>query len=1054
MSWLLSQPPAARVLVLAASLDAANDLLRAVVQRTGAVFGWHRESLWSLAARLARIPLSQRALTPAGPLALEALCVRVVSELSAEGKLGRLADLADRPGLPRALNRTFAELGMAGVTAEQIPEELGVAYARYRSRLDEAGLADRAIVFTTAVAIAEAGEDPLLRLPTCFSDVPAPTRLERDLLRAVASRATTFSATIPAGDAGAREALVDHGAPAVEKLAHPVGSLERTQAQLFTSAVEAGELDARVVLLSAPGEARECVEIARRVLAEAERGVPFDRMAILLRAPEQYRAHLIEALRRARVPAFFSRGARRPDPGGRALLALLACAAEGLSATRFAEYLSLAVVPRRGEHGEPPPAASRDVRFVAPEDGLSPAIGATALRPAEAGDTDVPLPVPRRWEALLVDAAVIGGLERWKRRLLGLSRALALQASRIVEEDAAREAIERQQEDVRHLTAFALPLVECLADLPKQATWGAWLDALGALATRAIAEPTPVLAVLAELEPMRPVGPVGLAEVRVVLQQWLGETATARRPPQAGEVVIASIDEARGRVFDVVFVPGLAEKILPQRVTEDPLLLDEHRRQLSADLPVQSHRIAAERLALSLALGAARERVVLSYPRFETDKARPRVPSFYALEVLRAAEGRLPSFGELARRADLASHTRMGWPAPRDRAAAIDAAEYDLAVLAEFLRGGSTERKGAAHYLLKVNPRLARALRFRARRWHPKWWQVDGFVNPSPRGKDALATRVAKLSERGFAVTALERYASCPYRFYLATVVGLRPRPLPTEVEELDPATRGLLFHEILRAAGAELARRGLLPLDESSSTLGIRVLHEVFDAIVARYRDEFAPAIERVWDDAMAELRADVRRWLERLGGDPDWTPAHFELGFGLRNADSDPASREEPVVLDFGLTLRGSIDAVERTAGRLRATDYKTGEPRRGGFVLDGGKFLQPVFYALALEKIFPHLASIGGRAYYCTARGGFQSITVPADDRARQAAARLHAIIDEALRDGFLPAAPDKDACSFCDFQRVCGPYELERLRVKMGKAKRAERLDSLEELRGMR
>ena len=31
------------------------------------------------------------------------------------------------------------------------------------------------------------------------------------------------------------------------------------------------------------------------------------------------------------------------------------------------------------------------------------------------------------------------------------------------------------------------------------------------------------------------------------------------------------MDEARGRVFDVVFVPGLAEKLFPQRVAnEDP----------------------------------------------------------------------------------------------------------------------------------------------------------------------------------------------------------------------------------------------------------------------------------------------------------------------------------------------------------------------------------------------------------------------------------------------------------------------------------------------------
>ena len=100
-----------------------------------------------------------------------------------------------------------------------------------------------------------------------------------------------------------------------------------------------------VHVFSAPGEGREAVEIARRVLHEAARGVPFDQMAVLLRAPQTYLGLLEHAFARAGIPAWFERGTRRPDPAGRAFLALLACADESLSARRFAEYLSLAQVP-------------------------------------------------------------------------------------------------------------------------------------------------------------------------------------------------------------------------------------------------------------------------------------------------------------------------------------------------------------------------------------------------------------------------------------------------------------------------------------------------------------------------------------------------------------------------------------------------------------------------------------------------------------------------------------------------------------------------------------
>src|SRR5262249_38771623 len=109
-----------------------------------------------------------------------------------------------------------------------------------------------------------------------------------------------------------------------------------------------------VSLFSAPGEGREAVEIVRRILDEAQRGVPFDEMAILLRTPPQYLGLLEHASARGGVPAYFDRGTRRPDPAGRAFVALLSCAVEGLSAKRFDEYLSLGQVPQVGDRQHVP----------------------------------------------------------------------------------------------------------------------------------------------------------------------------------------------------------------------------------------------------------------------------------------------------------------------------------------------------------------------------------------------------------------------------------------------------------------------------------------------------------------------------------------------------------------------------------------------------------------------------------------------------------------------------------------------------------------------------
>jgi hypothetical protein len=53
-----------------------------------------------------------------------------------------------------------------------------------------------------------------------------------------------------------------------------------------------------------------------------------------------------------------------------------------------------------------------------------------------------------------------------------------------------------------------------------------------------------------------------------------------------------------------------------------------------------------------------------------------------------------------------------------------------------------------------------------------------------------------------------------------------------------------------------------------------------------------------------------------------------------------------------------------------------------------------------------------------------------------------------IDQFIVDGFLPAAPRADACAYCDYRPVCGPYEEWRVRRKG-----ANRLAPLEALREM-
>ena len=537
--------------------------------------------------------------------------------------------------------------------------------------------------------------------------------------------------------------------------------------------------------------------------------------------------------------------------------------------------------------------------------------------------------------------------------------------------------MEEQLRELEGLRIFALPLLSDLHELPDVATWGIWTERLSAIATRALDDPERVLQVLVELAPMATVDNVSLPEVRAVLANRLAEILVPPEPDSSGKVFVSSWEEARGRSFEVVFIPGLAEKMFPRPIAEDPILLDEQRRSLGTALPTSEERLQQERLALHVAVGASERKIFFSWPRLDGERARPRVPSFYSLEVFRAAEGRLPSFAELAARAEHGAAARLGWPAPANPSEAIDEAEYDLSVLGSLLRGeSSSQRTGAVHYLLNANPHLGRALRFRARRWLRTWKADDGLVDSvAPDLREELDRH--RISARSYSATALQHFSACPYRFYLYALLRITPREVPEAIDELDPMQRGSLIHEVQFRLMSRLRDDERLPFDTPERLEhAFERLDQVLDEVAAEYKEELAPAIDRVWRDSISSILADLREWLLRQQeAVPTWTPRYFELAFGLAHhrRDADPASQPEPVLLDNGLQLRGSIDLVEELDATLRATDYKTGAYRlKPTTEINGGETLQPLLYALALEKLYPGRPVTGGRLFFCTAKG----------------------------------------------------------------------------------
>jgi ATP-dependent helicase/nuclease subunit B len=1059
LAFLAARPPTSDVLIAAATRGAADELGRAAARRR-AWFGLERFSLTGLAARAAAAGRLAGARRPAGSgAAAEAVAARVVFDASAAGELPYFGPVSRTPGFPKALARTTYELRLAGVGPGALAplgapaRDLARLLERFERELELASADDQAALFAAATAAWHQGAARWCGAPVVLLDVPLDSEAERAFAVAVCRHASDALVTAPEGDKGALAALAALGVSPIEVAdpAPPATDRAHLRRYLFAAIPPAGRdrTGDDVRLFSAPGEGRETIEIARRVLDEASRGVPFDEIAVVLRAPQQYLGLLEHAFGRAAIPAYFDRGTRRPDPSGRAFVALLSCACEGLSAKRFDEYLSLGQVPPLGD--DVPEAAT---------DSDDEAIVAGTLR------------APWKWEELIVESSVIAGTDRadgrrrWRRRLDGLAADYRLRLDELRREEPESPRIARYERDIRnlaHLRRFALPVIDTLAGWSDQASWGEWLERFAALAPRVLSRPERVVAALAELQPMAAVGPVPLDEVRDVLRD---ELLTLDRDPPAsryGRVFVGSPHQVRGRTFRVVFVPGLAERLFPQRTREDPLLLDDVRRAIAdgaehsasgrapaAPLITRAERTTAERLLLKIAIGAANERLYLSYPRLDVAEGRPRVPSFYALDVMRAMTGRVPDHRALAVEAAEESGAGLAWPAPRDADRAIDDLEHDLAVLRTLLDSpDAASVKGRAQYLLDLNPALRRSVTSRWARGRSRWSTSDGLIRVVPATAPALAAQ--RLGTRPYSLSALQRFASCPYQLLLSAMLRLEPWEQPEPLIRLDPLTRGSLFHKVQAEFQRTLHAAGRLPVTRDSLGEAAATLHAVLDRVAAGYADELAPAIERVWRDEIDDIRRDLGIWIQRLAGDGDWIPEYFEFSFGLQDEGRDPRSVPDPVRLDGRFLLRGSVDLIERHRALpvLRVTDHKTGRNRTTrDLIIGGGRVLQPVLYSAAVEQALGARV-ISGRLFFCTTAGGFAECPIDINDYTRGQGLEALTIIDRAVALGALPAAPGPDACRWCDFRAVCGPHEEDRVARK-----HRALLADLEALRGMR
>lgn len=865
-------------------------------------------------------------LTP-GSTGLFRLAVERVArgEPALEGSLGAMAggyaavsacvdDLLDAgflPVLEDALGDCVTEVG-GGPRAERAAALVRVASQLWREA--EAGrLVHRSRLFTRAREAVES--DPAVALPVSglwvvgFADA---TGVQADFLEAlVGACGARVLLERPADPAGAEDPGALFGARLRERLQSMAG-LEDCR--------EASPLSApRIEVLEAPDREAEVRAIALRLRARLDAGDAPESIAVVARDLEPFALSLRRWFGRLGVPHSGHDQRAAAGPAARRVAALCALLEAGSSPGIEIWLDALGDLP-------------------APPEGVS-----TSLSFAERADLRRAL--HRRGCVRLGDLARLEVHDA--------------HAPKAPQHEARRRREESGKEWLPQARIAAASAVALLQAAPNRAPLARQLSWLRELLEHGLGwgPETPAAALVeAFFQDAAFAGAEGLDvsrdEFRALLLGGLEGAGREALGGAGGGVQVLSVMEARGLCFESIYLLGVNRGSFPRSISEDPLLPDALRvalRAVLADLPVKREGHDEERFLFAQLLGQAPE-VFLSWAASSEDAAQ-LLPSAL-LEGARAAgvvqsSDSLPplhaapdSLGSVPRPA--AEHALLAG-VHRGLSAQGPALAVALAALAEEDGGASAD------------PPAQAAARLAVAAEYDRYWEEGAELGPYFGFVGARAVPAADVADAP-SVTFVEQMARCAWSAFLQRVLGVAPMPdalaaLPSRGG--DARLLGSVVHRALEVLVRDALPGSSTDLEGVGTPVPRPALPRVEEALFAAAEHELRDAAIPIPGYAQVLARAALPMVAEAF--EFDWSgeePPHVlgvEVDAQVEILDAAGTPR----------SLRFRADRVDRVAGGLRLSDYKTGrskvkgkkeDTRRKKFLafIANGALLQGAVYA----------------------------------------------------------------------------------------------------------
>jgi ATP-dependent helicase/nuclease subunit B len=789
--------------------------------------------------------------------------------------------------------------------------------------------------------------------------------------------------------------------------------LAHLRCHIFEDTLKPTQYEDAVTFISAPGEAREAREIARLVTAECGRGdVGAHEVGVILRNPDSESDILRDTFQHLGAEPYVPEGIPLSQTSdGRSVLLLLDILVSNYARSDVFEFLTFA-----------------------------------ELRPQENGSEPGAEASVHRWDAASMAAGIVEGSDEWRERLSKL-----LSEHRNSSQEEPYEGVRTGQRsfdaaDIAALISLMDRLIAFLIAVKVAKTWTqksmSLLKAIrnltqGGDSGGRVAD---AIARLSELDRLS--SPPGQAEFRRAVCDLLdSERIRIGRFERQGPAVMGLM-AARGIPFRMVVIPGMTEKAFPPVARQDAILLDDEREVINKStapagkgpLHLKSkRRMDEERLLLRLAVGAARERLILTFPRLAIGTAKERLPSSFVLAAAEALTGRNVYFDNVE---NLRGFLRvpLAQIAVTEPVAAVDQVEFDLATA---LHGIRKKRLDDVLCMRRYSSFFLDGLRLEAARWgNPVLTAYDGIVaGPEAR---KLLKRDHSVIGRRVSPTRLEVYAGCPFAYLLGVIMGIEPLEEPERVRTISPLDKGTLVHSILWEFLTTLRQRRQGPLQVQQSDLGL--LGRIAERRFQEFEQTCPVGYPLMWQLEKEEMLTYLGEFVEEEIARDDYLPAYFEVRYGMkvRAPEESEISRDEPVALDFGrrqVLLRGRIDRIDisRDGRRARIIDYKTGRARAKSDDLRGGTTLQLPLYihaaSVILKDVHPEVREFFAEYYHLAEQSKTKRHIGFSGECLSAKRGELSCILDtiaDGIEGGLFFQLPGED-CRWCGFSPVCGSYQ---------------------------